>query len=66
MFERKDGADNVAGFVDSDYARDLDKRRSTTGYVFTLASGPVSWISMLQAMGALSTTENPSHYCFEK
>ncbi|KAM7464831.1 hypothetical protein LguiB_012393 [Lonicera macranthoides] len=57
VFERKDGADSVAGFVDSDYAGDLDKRRSTTGYVFTLASGPVSWRSMLQATSALSTTE---------
>ncbi|KAM7513548.1 hypothetical protein LguiA_003131 [Lonicera macranthoides] len=57
VFERKDGADSVAGFVDSDYTGDLDKRRSTTGYVFTLASGPVSWRSMLQATSALSTTE---------
>ena len=26
----------VFGYVDSDYAGDLDKRRSTTGYVFTM------------------------------
>ena len=32
----------VIGYVDSDYAGDLDKRRSTTGYVFTLAGGPIS------------------------
>lgn len=30
-------------YVDSDYAGDLDKCRSTTAYVFTLACGPVSW-----------------------
>lgn len=57
VFERKKGAEFVAGYVDSDYAADLDKRRSTSGYVFTIASGPVSWRSMLQATSALSTTE---------
>ncbi|KAH9783016.1 hypothetical protein KPL71_009155 [Citrus sinensis] len=36
---------------------DLDKRRSTTGYVFTLGGGPVSWRSILQSTIALSTTE---------
>ena len=45
------------GYVDSDFARDLDKRRSTTGYVYTLASGPISWRSVLQSTTALSTTE---------
>lgn len=48
---------HVVGYVDSDYAGDLDKRRSTTGYVFTLAGGPVSWRSTLQSTVALSTTE---------
>ena len=47
----------VKGYVDSDYAGDLDKRKSTTGYVFTLAGGAVSWLSKLQTVVALSTTE---------
>ena len=38
---------HVVGYCDSDYAGDLDKRRSTTGYVFTLARAPVSWKSTL-------------------
>jgi hypothetical protein len=57
MFERQHGETNIVGFVDSDYAGDLDKRRSTTGYVFTCADGPISWRSMLQPTSALSTTE---------
>ena len=48
---------HVVGYCDSDYASDLDKRRSTTGYVFTLAKTPVSWKSTLQSTVALSTTE---------
>ncbi|XP_040989586.1 secreted RxLR effector protein 161-like [Juglans microcarpa x Juglans regia] len=47
----------VTGYVGSDYAGDLDKRRSTTEYVFTMAGGPVSWRSILQSTIALSSTE---------
>ena len=47
----------VRGYVDSDYAGDLDKRKSTTGYVFTIAGGAVSWLSKLQTVVDLSTTE---------
>nr|GEX15600.1 retrovirus-related Pol polyprotein from transposon TNT 1-94 [Tanacetum cinerariifolium] len=47
----------VAGYCDSDYARDLDKRRSTTCYVFTLAKAQISWKSTLQSTTTLSTTE---------
>jgi hypothetical protein len=57
MFERKQEVACVAGYVDSDYAGDLDRRRSTTGYVFTCGGGPVSWKATLQAVTALSTTE---------
>ena len=43
LFERDDSlGQGVIGYVDSDYAGDLDKRRSTTGYVFTFAGGPIS------------------------
>ncbi|XXG79495.1 hypothetical protein AAC387_Pa09g0546 [Persea americana] len=45
------------GYVDSDLAGDLDRSRSTTGYVFTLGSAAVSWKSQLQDVVALSTTE---------
>ena len=58
LFERDDTlGQGVIGYVDSDYAGDLDKRRSTTGYVFTFAGGPISWKSTLQSTVALSTTE---------
>ncbi|KAH9708912.1 retrovirus-related pol polyprotein from transposon TNT 1-94-like protein [Citrus sinensis] len=47
----------VRGYVDSDFAGDLDKKKSTTGYVFTLTGAAVSWVSKLQTVVALSTTE---------
>jgi hypothetical protein len=43
--------------VDSDYAADLDKRRSLTGYVFTVGRCAVSWKATLQDVPAQSTTE---------
>jgi len=45
------------GYVNSDDAGDLDKHRSTKGYVFTLSQAPVSWRSILQSTILLSTTE---------
>ena len=57
LYSKDSGNDEVKGFVDSDYAGDLDKRRSITGYVFLLGGGPISWKSTLQRTVALSTTE---------
>jgi len=37
----------VKGYVNSDFAGNLDKRKSTIGYVFTLAGVAVSWVSKL-------------------
>ena len=45
------------GYVDADYAGDLDKRRSLTGYVFTLFGCTVSWKAQLQPVVVLSTIE---------
>ena len=47
----------VTGYSDSDYAGDVDSRRSMTGYVFTLSGSVVSWKATLQAAVTLSTTE---------
>lgn len=48
---------NLMAFMDSDYAGDLDDRRSMIGCVFLMASGAISWASKKQPVVALSTTE---------
>lgn len=48
---------SLVGYTDSDYAANLDNRRSQSGYVFNLYGAAVSWKSQLQHMVALSTTE---------
>jgi hypothetical protein len=47
----------VQGYVDADFAGDQDTRRSTTGYIYTMGSTAVSWVSRLQKLVTLSTTE---------
>ena len=47
----------VIGYGDADFAGDLDTRRSTTGYVFTMNGGAISWQSKRQPTVAASTTE---------
>ena len=44
-------------YVDADWAGDVDARRSTTGFIFTLNGGPVSWASKRQSTVATSTAE---------
>ena len=51
------GKQECIGYIDSDYAGDLDKRRSTAGYVVTLSQAPVSWRSTLQSIFTFSTME---------
>ncbi|KAE8187009.1 hypothetical protein CF336_g6746, partial [Tilletia laevis] len=50
-------ATEIVGFVDSDWAADKDDRRSTSGFVFTMNGGAVSWGARKQGAVALSTAE---------
>ena len=51
------GPAELVGYCDADFAGDLDRRRSTTGYVFIMHGGAVSWRSRLQPTVAVSTME---------
>jgi hypothetical protein len=47
----------LRGWSDSDYAGDLNDRKSTTGYVFKIGSSAICWSSKKQDIVTLSTTE---------
>lgn len=48
----------IVGYSDASYAGDLDTRRSTTGYVFCMNKGAISWRSRTQRVVAISTCES--------
>ena len=39
---RRSDSLHIQGYSDSDFARDVDDRKSTSGYVFTLTGGAIS------------------------
>ena len=47
----------MKAYSDADFAGDRDQRRSTSGCVVQLSSGPVIWCSKRQSVTALSTAE---------
>ncbi len=51
------GPSPLVGYCDADFGGDKETRRSTTGYVFMLNGGAISWCSRLQPTVAVSTTE---------
>jgi hypothetical protein len=51
------GTPLLVGFTHSDWTDDLDDRNSTTGYVFSLFSGPVTWACKKQQAISLSSAE---------
>jgi hypothetical protein len=48
---------NLTCLSDSDWAGDVDSRRSTTGYVVFAAGAPIAWCSKLQTTVAISSME---------
>ena len=51
------GLPDVVGYCDADYGTNLEDTRSTSGYVFLVHGGPVTWKSNTQDRTALSTTD---------
>ena len=56
IFYKRRCKDELVGYTDSDYARDVGDRRSTSGYVFVQSGGAVAWASKKQPVVTLSTT----------
>uniref|UniRef100_A0A2N9GUX4 Retrovirus-related Pol polyprotein from transposon TNT 1-94 n=1 Tax=Fagus sylvatica TaxID=28930 RepID=A0A2N9GUX4_FAGSY len=64
MYRQTDNLE-VIGYSDSDFAGCIDSRKSTSGYIFLMASGAVSWRSAKQTLIATSTMEAEFVSCFE-
>jgi transposase InsO family protein len=47
----------ASGYSDSDFAGDMEERKSTSGFLFSLGTGPISWRSKLQTEVAQSSAE---------
>ena len=52
-----EGELNVQGYIDADFGGEVDHRKSTIGYIFIVENAAVSWMSRLQKIVTLSTTE---------
>lgn len=47
----------LSGYSDSDWAGDMATSRPTSGFVFNIGSGAISWYAKRQSAVALSTCE---------
>jgi len=56
---------NLSGYSDSDWGGDTNDRKSTSGFVFLLSKGAISWQASKQKIVALSTTEAEYVACCE-
>jgi hypothetical protein len=54
----------VIGYTDSDFVGCVDSLKSTSGYIFMLAGGAISWRSAKQSMIASSTMAAEFIACF--
>uniref|UniRef100_A0ABD2WHA3 Reverse transcriptase Ty1/copia-type domain-containing protein n=1 Tax=Trichogramma kaykai TaxID=54128 RepID=A0ABD2WHA3_9HYME len=52
-----DSKQGLVGYCDSDWANNVDNRRSVSGYIFMFQGGPISWASRRQKTVALSSCE---------
>ena len=55
----------VVGFSDFDYTGCMDDKKSTSGYIFMMAQGVVSWKSVKQTLIDSSTMEAEYVVCYE-
>jgi hypothetical protein len=63
-YERSDSLE-IVGYSDSDFMGCLDTDRSTSGYVFKLVGGAISWSSSKQTVMPLSTMYVEFVACYE-
>jgi hypothetical protein len=64
MYKKLDAPLEIVGYSDSDFLGCLDTEKSTSGYIFTLTNGAISWKSSKQSITTSSTmyTEFVAYY----
>jgi len=62
---RRSDSLHIERYSDLDFAEDVDDRKSTLGYVFTLVGGAISWKSSKQTITASSTMYVEFVACYE-
>ena len=63
-YRRSDSLE-IEGYSDADFAGDIDGRKSTSDYAFTLAGGAISWKSSKQTAIASWTMYAEFVACYE-
>ena len=64
IYKRSDQLE-VTGYSDFDFASCLDDRKSTSGFIFMMAGGAVSWKSVKQTLTTTSTMEAEYVTCYK-
>jgi hypothetical protein len=64
IFRESDNLE-VVGYSDADFAGCVDTKKSTSGYIFTIAGGAISWKSSKQTLTASSTMQAEFVACYE-
>jgi hypothetical protein len=62
---RRSDSLHIEGYSYSDFMGDVDNRKSTSGYIFTLAGGAISWKSSKQTVTVSSTMYAEFVACYE-
>ena len=62
---KRSGQLEITGYSDLDFAEYLDSLRSTSGYIFMLVGGAVSWRSAKQTLTTSSTMATKFVACYE-
>jgi hypothetical protein len=65
IYKKSDAPLEIMGYSDSDFAGCLDTEKSTSGYIFTLTNGAISWKSSKQTITTSSTMYAEFVTCYE-
>ena len=64
MYRQTDTLDLI-GYSNADFASSVDSQKSTSGYIFIMAGGAISWRSVKQTLTATSSMEATFVSCLE-